>query len=102
MMRTGFRKLLFFSTDLTHAFKNNRKTMLMETNQPLLSWKVRQPPPYAEKSQPTPVLNFNSVSLQSWKSILIMEASLKIRYFDFMKEAIVLICDNTGRSEILG
>ena len=82
MTRTGFRKLYFlsyfFATYLTHDFKNNRKTTLMETNQPLLSWSSE-----SAKSQPAPVLNFNSVSRRSWKSILIVEASLKIRYFDF-------------------
>ena len=70
---------IVFIIYLTHDFKSNRKAMLMETNQPLLSWKVSQPPLYAQKSQPAPVLNFNSMSCWSWKSILIVEANLKIR-----------------------
>ena len=59
MTRTGFRKLNFFSYSLQHTshdFKNNRKTMLTETNQSLLSWEVSQPPPYAQNSQPTAVV----------------------------------------------
>ena len=57
--------------------------MLMEKNQPLLSWKVSLPLPYAQKSQSAPVINFNSCASPCWKSILIIEASLKIRYYDF-------------------
>ena len=59
MMRTGFRKLYFFSYSLqrtSHDFENNRKTMLTETNQSLLSWEVSQPPPCEQKSQPTAVV----------------------------------------------
>ena len=44
----------------------------------LLSWEVSQPPPYAQKFQPTPVVSSGS----SKKPLLIVEASLKIRYFD--------------------
>ena len=49
--RTGFRKLSFFSYSLqrtSHDFENNRKTMLTEENQSILSWVVSQPPPYAQ------------------------------------------------------
>ena len=52
MMRTGFRKLYFFSYFLqrtSHDFENNRKMLPMETYQPLLCWKVSQPPRYAQK-----------------------------------------------------
>ena len=52
MIRTGFRELYFFSYFIqctSHDFENNRKTLLMETNQPILSWKVSQPPHYAKK-----------------------------------------------------
>ena len=81
---------------------SNRKILLMEMNQPLLSRKVTH---YAhQKGGPAPVLDFNSVSRRNYKSskkpLLIVEASL--RYFDLMKEAIILICDSTSRSEILG
>ena len=47
MMRTGFRKLYFFSYFL--GFENNRKMLPMEKNQSLLNWKVSQPPPYAQQ-----------------------------------------------------
>ena len=62
MTRTGFRKLCFFlvfsKTDSTsHDFENNRKRMLTEKNQSLLSWVVSQPPPYAHKeSQPAAIV----------------------------------------------
>ena len=59
MMRTGFRKLSFFSYSLQHTshdFENNRKMMLTETNQSLLTWEVSQPPLYAQKSQPSAVV----------------------------------------------
>ena len=68
MTRTGLRMLYFLSYFLqltSHDFEYNRKTMLLEIKQPLLSWKLGQTPPYAQKSQPTPVLNFNSVSRRS-------------------------------------
>ena len=78
----------------------------METNLPLLSRKVSQPPQYAQKiSQPAPVVDFNSVSRRSLKSskkpLLIVEASLKTDILT-KNEAIVLICDSMGRSEIWG
>ena len=59
MMRTGYRKLCLISYSLQHTshdVDNNRKTMLMERNQSLLSWEVSQPPPYAQKSQPDAVM----------------------------------------------
>ena len=36
------------------------------------------------------------------KPLLIVEASLKSDILTLTKEAIVLMCDSTGRSEILG
>ena len=59
MTITGFRKLCFFSYSLQHTphdFENNRKTMLTEKNQSLLSWVVSQPQPYAQKNQPAAVV----------------------------------------------
>ena len=44
---------VFFSFSLqrnSHDFEDNRKTILTETDQSLLSWEVSQPPPYAQKS----------------------------------------------------
>ena len=83
-MITGFRKLyfLYFLQRTSHDFENNRKMLPIETNQPLLCWKVSQPPHYAhKKSQPAPVLDFNNVSRQNYKSskkpLLIVGASLK-------------------------
>ena len=67
---------------MTSKTRNNRNTMLTEKNQSILSWVVSQP-----------------MAGSSKKPVLIVEASLKIRYFDFNEEAIVLICDSTGRSE---
>ena len=45
MTRTGFRKLYFLQRT-SHDFENNIKILLMETNQPLLSWKMMH---YAQK-----------------------------------------------------
>ena len=57
------------------------KILLMEANQPLLSWKVTHAL-CTKKSQPAPVLDFNSLSRQNYKSskkpLLIVEASLLI------------------------
>ena len=53
MTGTEFRKLYFFSYSLqrtsSHDVENNRKTILVEMNQSLLSWEVSQPPPYTQK-----------------------------------------------------
>ena len=60
MTRTEFRKLYFFSNSLqrtSHDFEKNRKTILVEMNQSLLSWEVSQPPPYAQKRQPAPAVS---------------------------------------------
>ena len=123
MTRTEFRKLYFFSYSLqrtSHGFKKNRKTILIEINQSLLSWEVSQPPPYAQKCQPAPVVShqeqqeatkmsarscrvspgaarshknvsplLSCLTRSSKKPLLIMEASLKIRYFDFNSMVIV-------------
>ena len=78
--------------NVPHDFENNGKTMLMETNQSLFSWKVSQPTPYTQKKSAwscrvlpgTPRSHYSS-----WK-----------RVFDFNKRN-KLICDSTGRSEIL-
>ena len=85
MMRTGFRKLYFFFYSLlctTHDFKNNRKTMLTETNQSLLIWD--QPLPYAQKVSP---LILSCLARSGKKPLLIVETSLKIRYFDFKERS---------------
>ena len=53
------QKALFFSYSLqrtSHDFENNRKTILTETNQSLLSWEVSQPPPNAQNGQPAAVV----------------------------------------------
>ena len=80
MMRTGFRKLCFFSYSqqrTSHDFENNRKTMLTEVTTQL-------------GSESASALCTKIVSpLLSWlagsskKPLLIVEVSLKIRYFDF-------------------
>ena len=60
MTRTEFRKLYFFSYSLqrtSHDFEKNRKMILVEMNQSILSWEVNQPPPYAQKCQPAPVVS---------------------------------------------
>ena len=60
MTGTEFRKLYFFSYSLqrtsSHDVENNRKTILVEMNQSLLSWEVSQPPPYTQKCQPAAVV----------------------------------------------
>ena len=63
----------------------------------LLSWEVSQPPPYAQKISPL----LSCPARSSKKPLLIRGSEFEIRYFD-KKEAIVLICDSIGRSEILG
>ena len=80
MMETGF-SFVFFSYSLQHTshdFENNRKTMLTEKNHTLLSWVVSQPPPYAQKKSALCVVP---------RREQIVEASLKIRYFDFNKRS---------------
>ena len=60
MTRIEIRKLYFFSYSLqrtSHDFENNRKTILVEMNQSILSWEVSQPPPYAQNCQPAPVVS---------------------------------------------
>ena len=92
-MRTGFRKLHFFSYSLQrtlHDFKNNRKMMLAVTNQ-------SQPPPYAQKSQPAA---FETHREQ--QKVTTHCGSEFENQIDFNEKAIELICDSTGRSEILG
>ena len=95
MTRTGFRKLYFFSYSLQHDFENNSKTMRMEMNQSLLSWVVSQPTPYAQKVSQLP----SCLAGSSKKPLLIVEASLKIRYFDFNERT---YSDSIGRSEFFG
>ena len=59
MTKTEFRKLCLFSHSLqrtSHDFENNRKMMLTETNQSLLSWEVSQSPHYAQKNLPAAVV----------------------------------------------
>ena len=86
MMTTGFRKLSFFFYLLQHTshdFENNRKTILMKNNQSLHSWELSQPPSYAHtKSEPQLP---SRLAGSSKKSLLIVEASLKITYLDFIK-----------------
>ena len=56
MMITGLRKLFFSSNFVqrtSHDFENNRKTLPMETNLPLLCWKVSQPPHYVQTKKST-------------------------------------------------
>ena len=60
MTRTEFRKLYFFSYSLrrtSHDFEKNKKTILVEMNQSIVSWEVCQPPPYAQNCQPAPVVS---------------------------------------------
>ena len=86
MTRTEFRKLYFFSYSLqctSHDFEKNRKTILVEMNQSILSWEVSQPPPYAQNVSPL----LSCLARSSKKPLLIMEASLKIRYFDFKERS---------------
>ena len=89
---------LFFSPILYNVLhmtsRTTEITMFTETNQLLLSWKVSQLPPYAQKKSARCRRDFAG---SSKKPLLIVEASLKIRY-----NYIILICDSTGRSEILG
>ena len=87
MTRTGFRKVVFFLYSLlrtSHDFENNRKTMLKEKNQSLLSWVVSQPPSYAQKKSAHCHHDSPGAAI---KPLLIVEASLKIRYFDFKERS---------------
>ena len=88
MMRTGFIKLsCFFSYSLQHTshdFENNRKTMLTEKNQSVLSWVVSQPP-------------LSWLAGSSKKPLLIVEVSLKIRYFDFNERSYCTRCSDDGK-----
>ena len=57
MTRTEFRKFYFFSYSLQHTlhdFEKNRKTILVEMNQSILSWEVSH---YPQKCQPAPVVS---------------------------------------------
>ena len=73
MTRTGFRKLYFFSYSLQRTLawlQEQQKMILMEKNQPLLSWEVSQPPPYAQKSQHAPVVSHQEQQeATSWKRV---------------------------------
>ena len=83
MTRTGFRMLCFFSYSLQrtlHNFENNSKTMLTEKNQSLLSWVVSQHLPYAHKKS---ARCHRDLPGAARSPLLIVEASLKNRYFDF-------------------
>ena len=64
--------------------------LLTENNKSLLSWVVTQPPPYAQKKSArcridSPGAARNHYSL--WKPLLIVETSLKVRYFDFIERS---------------
>ena len=78
MTRTEFRKLYF-----SPILREKQKDIFVEMNQSLLTWEVSKPPPYAQKCQSAPVMSRRS----SKKPLLIMEASLKIRYFDFKERS---------------
>ena len=70
--------------------------MLMETNQSILSWEVSQSLPYAQKSQPAAVVT-------RWEQQEdTTHCGSEFENQTLTKEAIVLICDSTGRSKILG
>ena len=79
MTRTGLESSSYiFSYSLqctSHDFDNNRKTMLTERNQSLLSREVSQPLPYAQKK----TARFRRDSMGAARShyILIVESSLK-------------------------
>ena len=101
MTITGYRTPSFSPYSLqrtSHDIENNRKMMLVEKNQSVLSWVVSQPPPYAQKKsarcrRDSPGAARSHYTL--WKRVS------KSDILSLTKEA-VLICDSTGRSEILG
>ena len=58
-----------------------------------------------KKSQPAPVLKFNSVSRQleeQQEATTHCGSEFETDILTLTKEALVLICDSMGRSEILG
>ena len=90
MTRTEFRKLYFFTYSLqrtSHDFEYNRKTILVEMNQSILSWEVSQPPPYAQNCQPAP-----AVSQEQQETTIHLGSEFENQIFSTLKkEAIVLV-----------
>ena len=99
----SFFFLLFSTTYFTWLREQQKYVAHGNESATILSGKVSQPTHYAHKKNwPTSVLDFNSIlpELEEQQKATIQSGSEFEK--TLMKEAIVLICDSTGRMEILG
>ena len=101
MTRTVFRKR-YFLRRTSHDFENNRKILLMEVNRPLLSWKVTH---YVHKKAAPLLFSTLTACLAGITRAAKGTTHCGSKFEDIltlMKEATVLICGSTSRSENLG